>query len=61
MVSGLLPTVERPQRLSEHVYSAVIEAIVEGKLPPGERLREAQMAKMEADPATMASPLPPMA
>jgi len=43
--SDLFPTVERPQRLSEHVYDALSEAIVEGKLPPGERLRETQMAE----------------
>jgi DNA-binding GntR family transcriptional regulator len=41
----MFPTVERPQRLSEHVYAALSEAIVEGKLPPGERLRETQMAE----------------
>lgn len=45
MLSDLFPTAVRPQRLSEHVYNSLIEAIVEGKLPPGERLREAQMAK----------------
>ena len=45
MISELLPTVDRPQRLSEHVYNALSEAIVEGKLPPGERLRETQMAE----------------
>ncbi len=44
-LSDLLPTVARPQRLSEHVYNALSEAIVEGKLPPGERLRETQMAE----------------
>ncbi len=44
-LSDLLPTVERPQRLSENVYNALSEAIVEGKLPPGERLRESQMAE----------------
>ncbi len=44
-LSDLLPTVARPQRLSEHVHNALSEAIVEGKLPPGERLREMQMAK----------------
>ena len=31
--------------MSEHVYNAISEAIVEGKLPPGERLRETQMAE----------------
>jgi DNA-binding GntR family transcriptional regulator len=45
MLSDLLPTVARPQRLSEHVYNTLSEAIVEGKLPPGERLRETQMAE----------------
>ena len=45
MLSDLLPTVDRPQRLSEHAYTALSEAIVEGKLPPGERLRETQMAE----------------
>lgn len=45
MLSDLFPTVARPQRLSEHVYNALSEAIVEGKLPPGERLRETQMAE----------------
>ncbi len=41
----LFPTVARPQRLSEHVYDALSDAIVEGKLPPGERLRATQMAE----------------
>ena len=45
MLSDLFPTVARPQRLSEHVHNALSEAIVEGKLPPGERLRETQMAE----------------
>ena len=44
-LSNLLPIVARPQRLSEHVYNVLSEAIVEGKLPPGERLRETQMAE----------------
>jgi DNA-binding GntR family transcriptional regulator len=44
-LSDLFPTVARPQRLSENVYDALSEAIVEGKLPPGERLRETQMAE----------------
>lgn len=44
-LSDMLPTVARPQRLSEHVYNVLSEAIVEGKLPPGERLRETQMAE----------------
>ncbi len=44
-LSDLFPTVARPQRLSEHVYDALSEAIVEGKLAPGERLRETQMAE----------------
>ena len=45
MLSDLFPTAARPQRLSEHVYNSLSEAIVEGKLPPGERLRETQMAE----------------
>jgi DNA-binding GntR family transcriptional regulator len=44
-LSDLFPTVARPQRLSEHVYNELSEAIVEGKLPPGERLRETQLAQ----------------
>jgi DNA-binding GntR family transcriptional regulator len=44
-LSDLLPNVARPQRLSEHVYNTLSEAIVEGKLPPGQRLRETQMAE----------------
>jgi len=44
-LSELLPIVARPQRLSEHVYNVLSEAIVEGKLPPGEKLRETQMAE----------------
>ena len=44
-LSNMLPSVARPQRLSEHVYNVLSEAIVEGKLPPGERLRETQMAE----------------
>jgi len=44
-LTDLFPTVSRPQRLSEHVHSALSEAIVEGKLPPGERLRETQVAE----------------
>ena len=44
-LSELLPTVKRPQRLSENVYISLSEAIVEGKLHPGEKLREAQIAK----------------
>ncbi len=43
-LSDMFPTVARPQRLSEYVYEALSEAIVEGKLPPGERLRGTQMA-----------------
>jgi DNA-binding GntR family transcriptional regulator len=47
LLSDLFPTAARPQpqRLSEYVYEALSEAIVEGKLPPGERLRETQMAE----------------
>jgi len=44
-LSDLFPNLARPQRLSEHVYNALSEAVVEGKLPPGERLRETQMAE----------------
>lgn len=44
-LSDMLPTLDRPQRLSEHVYNSISEAIVEGKLPPGKRLRETEMAK----------------
>ncbi len=44
-LSDLFPNVARPQRLSEHVHNALSEAIVEGKLPPGARLRETQMAE----------------
>jgi len=44
-LSDRLPTLSRPQRLSEHVYDVLSEAIVEGKLPPGERLRETKMAE----------------
>ena len=44
-LTDLFSTVSRSQRLSEHVYDALSEAIVEGKLAPGERLREMQMAK----------------
>ncbi len=45
MLSDLFPTAARPQRLSEHVYNTLSKAIVEGKLSPGERLRETQMAE----------------
>jgi len=45
-LSDRLPTLARPQRLSEHVYNVISEAIVEGKLPPGERLRETKMGEM---------------
>jgi DNA-binding GntR family transcriptional regulator len=44
-LSDLMPTIDRPQRLSDHVYNSISEAIVEGKLPPGKKLRETQMAK----------------
>ena len=44
-LSDLFPNVARPQRLSENVYNALSEAIVEGKLAPGERVRETQMAE----------------
>jgi DNA-binding GntR family transcriptional regulator len=45
-LSDLFPTVARPQRLSEHVYNELSEAIAEGKLPPGERLRETHLAEV---------------
>ncbi len=44
-LSDMFPNVERPQRLSEHVHNALSEAIVEGKLPPGERVRVTQIAE----------------
>jgi DNA-binding GntR family transcriptional regulator len=44
-LSDLLPTVDRPLRLADHVYKVLSEAIVEGKLLPGEKLRETQIAK----------------
>jgi DNA-binding GntR family transcriptional regulator len=44
-LSDLLPAVGRPQRLSENVYILLSDAIVEGKLPPGQRLREIQLTK----------------
>jgi DNA-binding GntR family transcriptional regulator len=44
-LSDLMPAVDRPQRLSDHVYNSISEAIVEGKLPPGKKLRETLMAK----------------
>jgi DNA-binding GntR family transcriptional regulator len=45
MLADLLPIVARPQPLTEKVYETLIEAIVEGRLPPGERLRETQIAQ----------------
>jgi DNA-binding GntR family transcriptional regulator len=45
ILTDLFPTIARPQRLSDNAYRALSEAIVEGKLPPGERLRETQMAE----------------
>jgi DNA-binding GntR family transcriptional regulator len=45
MLVDLSPIVSRPQRLSDHVYEALCEAIVEGKLSPGQRLREAEVAE----------------
>ena len=44
MLSNLSPISSRPQRLSDRVYETLCDAIVEGKLPPGERLREAEVA-----------------
>ncbi|RLC68127.1 MAG: hypothetical protein DRI48_00455 [Chloroflexi bacterium] len=45
MLSNLSPISSRPQRLSDQVYETLCDAIVEGKLPPGERLREAEVAR----------------
>jgi len=45
MLSNLSPIISRPQRLSDQVYETLCDAIVEGKLPPGERLREAKVAR----------------
>ena len=45
MLPDLSPIVARPQRLSDHAYEALCDAIVEGKLSPGQRLREAEMAE----------------
>ena len=45
MLSNLSPIISRPQRLSDQVYETLCDAIVEGKLPPGERLREAEVAR----------------
>ncbi|MEE8391149.1 MAG: GntR family transcriptional regulator [Anaerolineae bacterium] len=44
MLSNLSPISSRPQRLSDRVYETLCDAIVEGKLPPGERLRETEVA-----------------
>jgi DNA-binding GntR family transcriptional regulator len=44
MLSNLSPIISRPQLLSDRVYETLCNAIVEGKLPPGERLREAEVA-----------------
>ncbi len=44
MLSNLSPISSRPQLLSDRVYETLCDAIVEGKLPPGERLREAEVA-----------------
>ncbi|MFQ6100263.1 MAG: GntR family transcriptional regulator [Anaerolineae bacterium] len=44
MLSNLSPIISRPKLLSDRVYESLCDAIVEGKLPPGERLREAEVA-----------------
>ena len=44
MPSNLAPIRSKPQKLSDHAYEALCNAIVEGELSPGQRLREAEMA-----------------
>lgn len=44
MPLNLSPVVTQPQKLSDHVYSSICDAIIEGELSPGQRLREAQVA-----------------
>jgi DNA-binding GntR family transcriptional regulator len=41
---NLSPVVTQPKKLSDHVYSSICDAIIEGGLSPGQRLREAQVA-----------------
>jgi DNA-binding GntR family transcriptional regulator len=45
MSSHLNPINTQPQTLSDRVYDAICNAIVEGELAPGQRLREAEVAK----------------
>lgn len=42
----LSPIVAQPRRLSDHVYKTLCDAIVDGKLSPGQRLTEAQVAEV---------------
>jgi len=44
MSTNLSPISVQPQKLSDHAYNALCNAIVEGELSPGQRLREAEMA-----------------
>lgn len=44
MLSTLSPITTRLQKLSDHVYDALCDAIVNGSLAPGARLREAEVA-----------------
>ncbi|MBN1315175.1 MAG: GntR family transcriptional regulator [Anaerolineales bacterium] len=45
MPSHLTPINTQPQTLSDRVYDAICNAIVEGELAPGQRLREAEVAE----------------
>ncbi len=45
MLTNLSPIQTRRNVLSDHVYDALCQHIIEGKLIPGERLREAQVAE----------------
>lgn len=44
MPSHMSPINTQPQTLSDRVYDAICNAIVEGELAPGQRLREAEVA-----------------
>jgi DNA-binding GntR family transcriptional regulator len=46
MPSNLAPISIQPQKLSDHAYDMLCNAIVEGELLPGKRLREAEMAEI---------------
>jgi DNA-binding GntR family transcriptional regulator len=46
MSSNLVPISIQPQKLSDHVYDMLCNAIVEGELLPGQRLREAETAEI---------------